>query len=173
MYGNYEVLVALEKKGRPPRASVRSSSVIPDAVALHEPDARVLVVDDEPAICQIVQAFLEEEGIACDAAHSGRAALQAFAGKPSKYEVVITDLRMEGIDGLELSKALREISPSTHVALMTGLVPAGLERSIGTAGYPDLVLRKPFTRLELLACLAVASRRAFTLNSGPCSLLAS
>jgi len=80
--------------------------------------ARVLLVDDEESFRR-VQAFkLEQAGCMVTACADGEAALEAFG--ESSHDVVITDIRMPGIDGLELLGRLQSISPATPVIVVTG-----------------------------------------------------
>ncbi|MBI4576253.1 MAG: sigma-54-dependent Fis family transcriptional regulator [Planctomycetes bacterium] len=82
-------------------------------------DRRVLVVDDERAMAELVRRHLEREGYACTVAGSAEEALQVFEVEP--VPLVITDLRMGGMNGVDLLRRLRERSPLTEVILMSGL----------------------------------------------------
>jgi DNA-binding NtrC family response regulator len=111
------------------------------------PLARVLVVDDDPGVRYTLREILESEGVAVDEAASGAEALerleQAFA------PLVITDLRMPGLDGLELLRLLQQRAPAPRVVLITA---HGSERTAVEAmkaGAWDY-FRKPFEVEELL-----------------------
>ncbi|RMG62440.1 MAG: response regulator, partial [Calditrichaeota bacterium] len=67
---------------------------------------RILVVDNEEKFCRVVKAALELEGYQVDYCTSGREALEHLATEPA--DLVVTDLRMEGMDGLELLEAIKE-----------------------------------------------------------------
>src|SRR6266849_1891341 len=77
----------------------------------------ILVVDDEPLVRDTLRWCLEDAGYHVDAVASGEQALYHLRTKPSA--VVITDLVMPGIDGLELLGRARILSPGTPVMLMT------------------------------------------------------
>ena len=81
------------------------------------PTARVLVVDDDPGVRYTLREILEAEGVAVDEAADGAEALArldaAFA------PLVITDLRMPGMDGLALLRRLSERAPAPRVVLIT------------------------------------------------------
>ena len=79
--------------------------------------ASILVVDDEPAMRLLVTSVLKDEGHLTTAAASGEEALE-LVGK-HHYHVVITDLRMPGMSGLQLLEALRRDDPATAVILLT------------------------------------------------------
>ena len=80
-------------------------------------DALVLVVDDDAANRASVLKSLEREGLRVLAAAEGREALAVL--RRERVAVLLTDLMMPGVDGLELLKAARLTSPSTSVVLMT------------------------------------------------------
>jgi signal transduction histidine kinase/CheY-like chemotaxis protein len=82
------------------------------------PRAKILVVDDEANVLLTVVAILEQEGYDVDAAPSGAAAIDAIRG--SHYDLVLTDLKMPGLDGLSVLTEVRKISPSTVTVMMTG-----------------------------------------------------
>ena len=77
----------------------------------------VLVVDDETAICESLAAILTKKGMQADAVASGEAAVERFDADP--YDVVVTDIRMPGISGIELMKLVKERAADTVVLLMT------------------------------------------------------
>ena len=67
---------------------------------------KVLVVDDEPKICHLIEELLKMEGYQVDVSFSGIEALQMI--KKGNYEMLLTDLKMPGIDGLELIRKAKE-----------------------------------------------------------------
>lgn len=81
-------------------------------------DFRVLVVDDEPQYREVVQMMLEDEGYTAHTAASGEEALKIIKG--ASYHVVITDLMMGNMDGIELLKKIRGINKETKIILITG-----------------------------------------------------
>jgi DNA-binding NtrC family response regulator len=79
--------------------------------------ARILVVDDEKDICDLLYRILEKEGYGPIVAHDGQAALEMIRlGMP---EIVITDVRMPGMDGMELLRRARELNPELPIILIT------------------------------------------------------
>ncbi len=77
----------------------------------------VLLVDDEPNILEVLRLAIEREGYRVQTALSAAAALEALADRPP--DVMVTDLKMPGIDGRELLRRVRDIRPETPVVLMT------------------------------------------------------
>lgn len=80
--------------------------------------AKILVVDDESAIRYSVTKTLQRTGYHVDAVGSAEEALELLQG--SRYDVVLTDIRMPGLSGVELLAKIREDFPDTSVILMTG-----------------------------------------------------
>jgi CheY-like chemotaxis protein len=81
--------------------------------------ARILVVDDQPEVAELVQAVLKDEGHAADAVYSGRAALDRLA--QTVYDLVVCDVRMPDVDGKEVFRAVAQLgSPRPVVLFMTG-----------------------------------------------------
>lgn len=82
------------------------------------PRLSVLVIDDDPALRQVLVEYLAERGFDCHAERSGEAGLYCLERRP--YDLVITDLRMPGIGGLEVVRLARERRPETEVVVITG-----------------------------------------------------
>lgn len=100
--------------------------------------AHVLVVDDEPLAVRGLASFLARKGYRVTTARDGHDALDAFRADPAA--VVVTDIRMPGLDGWGLVHALRGESPGAYIIVVTGY--PGAEDSEAAAGA-DLVMRKP------------------------------
>jgi signal transduction histidine kinase/CheY-like chemotaxis protein len=124
---------------------------------------RVLVVDDDPSLLESLRISLLDEGHKVTTAPGGQAGIDAFraAQKAGKlFDVVITDLRMPGVDGREVIANVRRLSPATPIILLTGW---GQQVSNDNA-HPlavDRLLGKPPRIRELRAALAeLTGRRA-------------
>ncbi len=107
---------------------------------------RILVVDDELIVCESCQRILEEEGLEVETALSG---IEAFAKmKENPFDIVITDLKMPGIDGMEVLRTLRKEYPDTIIIMITGFstVETAVEAmKLGAFDY----IPKPFTPDEV------------------------
>jgi len=79
--------------------------------------AKVLIVDNEKSMCQYLSIMMRKEGYDVKTVHNGKKALQEI--KESNFDVVITDIRMEGMDGIALLSAVKEINPALPVIVMT------------------------------------------------------
>jgi signal transduction histidine kinase/DNA-binding response OmpR family regulator len=124
---------------------------------------QILIVDDEHDIRRLLREMLAFEGHEVAEAASGSEALERL--RKSAFDLVVTDVRMPAMGGLELLRRVREASPSTEVIVATAY--AELETAIECirAGAFDL-LRKPFNLQELFTCVARAlERRRFNVST--------
>ena len=124
---------------------------------------RVLIVDDERKMRRVLQILLEQIGLESVAAENGEEALDKFAAE--NIDLVLTDLRMPGIDGIELLKRLREQEADLPVIVLTahGTVQTAVEAM--KHGAVDYVL-KPFDleAIELVIRKALEMRQYRTEN---------
>ena len=113
---------------------------------------RILIVDDQPMLCQLLCQTLEDDQHAVATALSGSEALEKF--RAAEFDLVITDQVMAEMTGQQLAAKLKEISPVTPVILLTGYTgdPAGTAEV--TPAAIDLVLGKPLSRTALRHALA-------------------
>lgn len=121
--------------------------------------ARILVVDDEPSICDVLTISLRQEGYQVAAETDPRRALERIEREP--FDVVLQDLKMPGMDGIELLRQIRRIRPETSVIIMTAYSTwdrAVEAMRLGAYHY----IKKPFdTQLDIKESIARAlqSRR--------------
>lgn len=114
-------------------------------------NARVLVVDDSPATLEVVGRFLGECGHRVETAPDVPSAVERLQGLP--VDLVITDFRMPGPDGLDLVRHVRENLPQTAVIMLTGF--PSIEGAVeAVKGGAEAYLTKPFTKIELLDTVA-------------------
>jgi len=107
---------------------------------------RILVIDDEMIVCESCKRILEEEGYEVETALSGKEAFDKM--KASPFDIVITDLKMPGIDGMEVLKTFRKEYPDSIVIMITGFsnVETAVEAmKLGAFDY----IPKPFTPDEV------------------------
>jgi two-component system KDP operon response regulator KdpE len=118
--------------------------------------ARILVVDDEPIVRNLVRKTLERVGHEVGEAEDGEVALNL--SKEQAFDLVVADLFMPVMDGLQLIVQLREESPDTKVVAISGSVYERKPRFLEIAGRMESVitLAKPFTAEELLAAVEEA-----------------
>ncbi|RSN10387.1 DNA-binding response regulator [Nonomuraea sp. WAC 01424] len=124
--------------------------------------ARLLVVDDEPALREALQSSLEFEGYRVGTANDGQAALDALAGEP--YDGVLLDVMMPRLDGLTACRRLRAQGNHIPVLMLTARDAVG-DRVSGLDAGADDYLVKPFELDELLARVRALLRRG-ALSTG-------
>jgi CheY-like chemotaxis protein len=108
----------------------------------------VLVVDDEIDICNNMADILGDLGMSVDTAQRGEAALEMIARRP--YDIVLLDLKMPGMDGLELSRRIRQLRPGT-VAIIVSAYANRLTHDEARGVGAWRVLPKPIELPRLLA----------------------
>lgn len=121
----------------------------------------VLVVDDEKVVCLSCERILAPDGHAVDSASSGQEALDKIEKK--KYDLVITDLKMPGIDGLKLLETVKEHYREVDVIMITGYASIDTAVKAMRLGAFDYI-PKPFTPDELRAVVARALERRRLLD---------
>src|SRR6516225_8718319 len=109
-------------------------------------NGRLLVVDDERGIVVALKGLFTKEGYEVETADSGEQALEKF--KAGFFDVVITDLSMKGMDGLQLLKRIREVEPNAAVLMITAYGTQRIAVDAMKAGAEDY-LPKPFDNDEL------------------------
>jgi CheY-like chemotaxis protein len=110
----------------------------------------VLVTEDETAIRSLIQKVLERTGYRVIATGSGQEALETAAAHQGAIDLLVTDVKMPGIDGFELANRLHKARPETKILLMSGYTgKASIEP--GTVPEGSEFLGKPFTISELLS----------------------
>jgi PAS domain S-box-containing protein len=117
---------------------------------------RILLVDDDADVRSIAAAMLHDAGYEVDEAPSGAAALDALERADSRPELVLADIAMPGINGVEFAAIVRRTWPALPVLLMTGYAGSDLLRK----SAEHEVLRKPFQAAELEANVRRAMLRA-------------
>ena len=126
---------------------------------------KILVIDDEPDILKTLEMTLSQEGYHITTATGGEAALEIFRRQP--FELVITDMRMPGMDGIEVIRQVKELDPDVEAIVLTGY--ATLEnavlslRNVGAFDY----LTKPLENIDeiFMAVEKALEKRRLTLEN--------
>jgi len=123
--------------------------------------SRILIVDDERNIRRVLQALLEGDGHAVDAAGDGDEARAMLRRADGDYDVVLTDLRMPGCDGMQLLRWVKAAQPDTPTVMITAHGTVDIAVEAMREGAFDFIT-KPFEDAELSAIVskAVAHREA-------------
>jgi DNA-binding NtrC family response regulator len=111
---------------------------------------RILIVDDEPGICHVLQSVLVNEAYSVETALSAKEALNKLASAP--FDLAIVDLYLPGVNGLQLAEAIRFLDPQTPVILMTAYGTTAFE---AMACHPAITcyVHKPFDLDVMLALI--------------------
>jgi len=117
--------------------------------------ARILVVEDEPTLADAVSYALRGEGHDVEAVGSGEEALDAARRRP--FDVLVLDLMLPGVSGIEISRRLR--GESAIPILMLTARDAEVDRVLGLEAGADDYVTKPFSMTELLARVRAILRR--------------
>ena len=120
--------------------------------------ARVLVVEDEPNIRELVCLHLRHEGYVCDAVGDGQSALDRAVAEP--YDLMVLDVMLPGIDGLSLCRAIRNgrLNHDVPILILTARREEA-DKVVGLESGADDYLTKPFGVRELVARARALLRR--------------
>ncbi len=135
--------------------------------------ARILVVDDDPTVAEVVAGYLDRAGFAVDVVGDGPSAVARAAAR--RPDLVVLDLMLPGMDGLEVCRRLREDGP-LPVVMLTARGEED-DRILGLEVGADDYVAKPFSPRELVLRVGAVLRRAGSapeaglwLRSGPLAL---
>lgn len=120
-----------------------------------ERNARVLVVDDDDDIREIVIELLEANGFVVDGAANGREALDRLTSSAARPEVIVLDLLMPLMDGPSFRRAQLADADLATIPVVVVSANARVDETAAAMGV-DAWLRKPFDAPKLLACLRAA-----------------
>ena len=118
---------------------------------------RILVVDDEPNIREVVELYLRRDGFEVEVAADGEAALAAIERKIP--ELIVLDLMMPVVDGIEVTRALRQGDYDIPIIMLTAKGEES-DRILGLELGADDYVSKPFSPKELVARVKAVLRRA-------------
>ncbi|MGA1865523.1 MAG: diguanylate cyclase [bacterium] len=136
-----------------------------------ETNMRILVVDDEEAIGSILSQILTKDGHEVTAVSNGEKALQIFREEPCP--VVISDIMMEGMSGIELLKEIKQLNSETQVLMITGFPAIETVISAMQIGAYDYII-KPFKDIDLIRATvnrAIEKARFITENHNLAEIL--
>lgn len=123
----------------------------PAAARNKKPPYDIMIVDDEPDIIVTYQYFLTSEGYNVSAFSDAYKALREFTARPSfYYDLVILDIRMPGLNGLQLHQSLKAMDPSCKIIFISALEAAREMVSILPGLTMDDIMRKPVDKRSFL-----------------------
>lgn len=125
-------------------------------------DVNILIVDDEIEILNLLRKYLEREGYNVDAASDGEEGLVFFSKK--KYDLIILDVMMPKVDGIEVCKRLRN-KTNAPIVMLTAKGDE-IDKVLGLRIGADDYITKPFSMNEFVARINAHLRRYFVLSAG-------
>lgn len=116
---------------------------------LSVPGRRVLIVEDDPPIRQLLHVALSRRSFSCDCLHNGREAIERLSNE--SYDVILLDLMLPIVSGIDVITYLKETQPESldRVIIVTAVSNATLE-ALGDLSRIRTLLRKPFDLAELI-----------------------
>jgi CheY-like chemotaxis protein len=144
-----------------PVTTIEAAPLVPQ-MARFDRALRVLVVDDQEIICELIAEYLHGDEHSTVSAFRGDEALALF--RADAFDLVITDQSMPAMSGAQLAGAIKALAPETPVILLTGFG----EEMLGAGGRPpgvDLVLGKPVSHEDLRRAISQALTRREALAS--------
>ncbi len=122
---------------------------------------KILVVDDEPSICSMVNRFLEMNNYQADIANNGKEALEMI--EKNHYQLVLSDIKMPEMDGISFMQAAKEVNPEILFIIMSGygtLESAIQAQKLGAINF----IKKPLSVIELISTIKKAEDLIFKKN---------
>jgi phosphate regulon transcriptional regulator PhoB len=124
---------------------------------------KILVVDDEADIVELVSYNLKKEGFAVDSAYNGEDALRCV--KNDTYDLLMIDLMLPGIQGMELCRIIRGDADTAHVPIIILTAKEGeVDKILGLEMGADDYVTKPFSPRELVARVKAVLRRSLPVK---------
>jgi DNA-binding NtrC family response regulator len=117
----------------------------------------VLVLDDEPIVCERLKDFLDKKGVLTETFTDSRSALKRIMEKP--FDVIVTDLKMEGATGMDVLKMVKKGGYNSEVIIITGYGPFESLREAEAIGVFDYIA-KPFIMSDLYGRIKKAAKKA-------------
>lgn len=116
---------------------------------------KVLVVDDDPMVLEVLKSCMQRANYDVHTACDGVQALKIFERKPHDWLCIVSDVTMPNMDGIEFASKVRMLRPDARIVLVTGNSEAAPDSSLAMLGpLPPPLLRKPFTLKELMEAVA-------------------
>lgn len=115
---------------------------------IHGGSERILLVDDEPSIVEMMSQTLERLGYSVTSVQSGEGALKMFLDEPSRFDLVITDQTIPDLTGLDLAKSILQARKDIPIILFTGYSEALSPDTAKAAGISEFIM-KPVAKREM------------------------
>ena len=130
---------------------------------------KILIIDDDIDMCQLLSHFLKRKGFETDTANSGNKGLQKF--KEDEFDLVLCDFRLGGMDGRKVLEELKKINPSVIVIIITGYSDVKMAVEVMRLGAYDYIT-KPLIPEEVITVINKSFTEAGLLNDQPVKTVA-
>ncbi len=126
---------------------------------------RILILDDEPIVCRRLKPAFQKIGYEVETFTDSTSALARL--QEASFDIVITDLKMEGVDGMQILTEAKQAAIDTHVIIITGFATLETAKESYRKGAFDFVA-KPFKLRDILECVKkIADQRQASKKSIP------
>ena len=123
-----------------------------------EKNLRILMVEDDKSVAEMMDMFIKKEGWTMDVAVDGEQAVKMFAKNPDQYDLITLDLNLPKKDGIQVAKEVCAISPTIPIIMLTAR-NSEAEQILGLEVGADEYVSKPFSPLALIARIKALQRR--------------
>ena len=117
---------------------------------------RIMVVDDEMDIAQTYEHFLSSVGYEVRTFIDSHLALNEYVSNPFRYDLLVLDIRMQGINGLQLYQSIKAINPECKAIFVSALDAATEVVSILPGTKPQDIIRKPVSKEQFVSAVKKA-----------------
>ncbi|MFP4309428.1 MAG: response regulator [Desulfococcaceae bacterium] len=128
--------------------------------------ARILVVEDEPTVRDVLRLLLSSGGHSVVCASRGDEGLRTFQQAPDRFDLVITDSKMPGLPGEKMVAVIRRVRPKVPILMLSGFGDRRMEEQAKAVGI-DCFLAKPIGRRELMTAVDRLLRAEKRCNAIP------
>ncbi len=131
----------------------QGSTATSPSIAVRRGHERIIVIDDEPDIAALYTTVLTGEGYTVESFNYGEDARDSIFASPDQPDLVLTDLKMPGLDGLQLARELRTRFPTIKLMLITGQDDLGPDAAADASAIFDRMVEKPVPLDDLLTII--------------------
>lgn len=125
----------------------------------------ILMIEDNESVCEMMSMFFENEDYTASFYQDGQEGFEAYQAEPAAWDIVILDLNLPSLDGMQICKKIREISDETPIIMLTAR-DSESDQVIGLEMGADDYVTKPFSPITLLARMKALFRRSHITMSG-------
>lgn len=120
---------------------------------------KILMIEDNHSVCEMMEMFFKKEQWEADFAYDGQEALTMFKKSPNKWDIVTLDLNLPKVDGMQVAVEIRKLAPTVPLIMLTARTSQS-DQVLGLEMGADDYVTKPFSPLTLIARMKALHRRA-------------